>query len=206
MDNDLSSDQRGALDALKASRGSCPPGETLVEYEARSPEARAQHSAHDHISICSRCQLTLLHMAEPRIESSSRLRSLLPLAALLVLGVALTILFRSPLNTIATRLEPIRSAELQPLAPIGNVETLTAFSWESPIRADLYMITVTRGSVEVWSGNTSAFKIDAPAGVFEPGVQYRWTVRASVRDKRSSDVFYTRMTSPPVSFTLSRRR
>jgi hypothetical protein len=204
--DELTSEQRDALGALKASRGRCPTAETLVEYGALSADDRARHPAHDHVSICSRCQLVLLHMAEPRIEQKSRLQSMLPLAALLVLGVALTILFRSPLNTISTPLEPIRGAELQPLAPIGNIETLTEFSWESPIRADVYWISVTRGSVEVWSGNTSGFKLEAPAGVFEPGVEYRWTVRAEVRDNRSSDVFYTRMTSPPVSFTLSRRR
>ena len=196
--DDLNPEQRGALDALKASRGSCPPGETLVEYEALSPDARGRHSAHDHVSICSRCQLALLHMAEPQVEEPSRSPWLLPLAAITVLAVGLTLFapnFRSnsPPDTI-------RGHELLALAPIGAVDSITEFSWQSPILADRYRIKVMRGSEEVWRGESRSRRIEAPAGAFDANVEYRWSVEAL---DRAGDV---RMTSPPQTFTLSRRR
>jgi hypothetical protein len=196
--DDLNSEQRGALDALKASRGWCPPGETLVEYEALSPAARARHSAHDHISICSRCQLVLLHTAEPQIEKPSNLRWMLPLAAITVLAVGVTLF--APNFRSNTPPDIVRGHELQALAPIGAVDSITEFSWQSPILADRYRIKVMRGSEEVWRGESRSRRIEAPAGAFDANIEYRWTVEALDRE---GDV---RMTSPPQTFTLSRRR
>ena len=198
MHDDLSSEQRGALDRLKASRGSCPPGETLVDYEALSPADRAAHSAHDHVSICSRCQLTLLHMAEPEVEQPSRLSWMLPLAAITVLAVGFTLL--APNFRSNTPPDIIRGHELQAVAPIGAVDSITDFSWQSPILADRYRIKVMRGSEEVWRGESRSRRIEAPSGAFDANTEYRWTVEALDRE---GDV---RMTSPPQTFTLSRRR
>jgi len=200
---ELTSEQRAALDAVKASRGSCPPAETLVEYESLDADARARHAAHDHISICSRCQLVLLHAAEPNAATSSKLRWMLPLAAALMLGVAVTMVFRSPVGTPAPVLEPTRGAELRPVNPIGTVDTVTEFSWESSIRADVYSVRVTRGADPVWVGRTKLLRIEAPAGVFEAGVEYRWTVSALAGANPDGDV-EVRMTSPSRAFTIRR--
>jgi len=194
--DDLNPEQRGALDALKAARGWCPPGEALVEYEALPAAARAKHPAHDHISICSRCQLTLLHMAEPQVEEPSNLRWMLPLAALTVLAVGIT-LFAPNFRSNAPP-DIVRGHELQAVAPIGAVESMTEFSWQSPILADRYRITVMRGSEEVWRGESRSRRIEAPAGAFEANTEYRWIVEALDRE---GDV---RMTSPPQTFKIDR--
>jgi hypothetical protein len=198
--DDLRPDQRGALDALKTSRGSCPPGETLVEYEALAAADRGRHPAHDHISICSRCQLVLWHSAEP-VKTTSSVRWFLPLAAVLVLGVAATVVWRAgAFPPAGSGVDTIRGTAIQPLAPIGHVETINEFLWQSPIRADRYRVRVTRGSDHVWSGETNALRIEAPAGVLDANIEYRWTVEALDRE---GDI---RMTSPSQSFTWSRRR
>jgi len=203
IEEPLTPEQQSALDAIKRARGECPSAETLVDYESLDAAAREKHAAHDHISICSRCQLVLLHSAEPRAQAGSRLRWALPLAALLVLGVAVTMVFRSSTTLAPVQPETVRGAELQLLAPIGVVDTLTEFSWGSPIKADIYNVTVTRGSVQVWTGRTTSDRIVAPVGVFEPNVVYLWKVDALTGE---GHVFTPRMTSPPQTFTLSRRR
>ena len=199
MIEELGPEQRGALGALKASRGACPPPEALVAYEAMSAADRAGHPAHDHITVCSRCQLVLLHAATPAaIETGSVLRWLLPLAAILVLGVGLTLVWRAGALAPATgigNVETVRGSEIQPIAPVGAVNAITEFSWQSPIQADRYRVSVTRGSDETWRGETTASRIAAPAGVFDAGIEYRWVVEAIDREGE------VRMTSPPQSFT-----
>jgi len=197
--DELTPDQREAIGALQASRGPCPSAETLVEYGSLSTDDRARHPAHDHISICSRCQLVLLHTAEPIVTTSSHWRWAIPIAAILVVALGVTLLqkggtFKNP------SVETIRGSEIQAVAPIGSIDTVTEFSWQSPIRADRYRVRVTRGTDTVFVGEGAGLRIDAPVGLFEPGVEYRWTVDAIDRE---GDV---RMTSPPQVFTLSRRK
>jgi hypothetical protein len=195
MMDDLTPDQRGAIEALKAARGPCPSAETLVAYEALSAADRARHPAHDHIAICSRCQLVLLHAAAPATAPSSPLRWMLPLAALLLVGVA-GVMLRGGGVPPSTGVETVRGSEIQALGPIGSVDAVGEFSWQSPIRAERYRVRVTRGADSVFYGETAALKIAASAELFEPGVEYRWSVEALDQD---GDV---RMTSPPQTFRI----
>lgn len=202
MNEDLTKDQEDALGALKASRGECPSAEMLLEYGALSASDRATHRAHDHISICSRCQLVLLHSVEPATTASFGSPWFLPIAALLVLAIGATVILRpfDPIAPAAPLPESIRGTDIQPLAPIGNVEAIPEFSWQSPIKADRYRVKVTRGNDSVFFGETRELKIAPSVELFEPGVEYRWSVEAIDREGE------VRMTSPPQSFTLSRRR
>jgi len=197
IEEPLTPEQRTALDAVKRSRGECPPAETLVAYEALDAAAREKHAAHDHIQVCARCQLVLLHVAEPASQMGSRLRRALPIAALLIVGVAVTMVMRGggpPVEPVET----VRGTEIQPTAPIGSVDTVTAFTWQSPIRAARYRVIVSRGSDRVWTGESTAPRVEAPSGVFDANVEYRWVVEAIDRE---GDV---RMTSPPRAFTIRR--
>ena len=199
MNDDLTPDQGEALSALKSARGSCPSAETLLDYGELSADDRARHPAHDHISICSRCQLALLHSAEPPAVTMTGMRWWLPLAAVLVLGVAASIVWRS--NSLAPNVPPdtVRGTEIQLLGPIGTVDAIDEFSWQSPITADHFRITVMRGSDQVWSGETTTSRI-APPAVFVENLEYRWSVEAIDREGE------VRMTSPSRSFTYSRRK
>lgn len=199
MNDDLTPDQRGALDALKFARGSCPSVETLLDYAELSADDRARHSAHDHISICSRCQLVLLHSAEPAVVTISGARWWLPLAALLVLGVAGSIVWRSSALAPSAPPDTVRGTEIQLLDPVGNVDAIKEFSWQSPIAADHFRVSVTRGSDQVWSAETKTTRI-APTVALNEGVEYRWRVEAIDREGE------VRMTSPSQSFTYSRRK
>ena len=202
--DELTSAQRGALDAIKASRGPCPSAETLIEYQGLGDDDRARHGAHEHILICSRCQLVLLGLNEPSrawlAEARQRVGGLmLPLAAILVLGVAFTILARRG-GSLDPPAETVRGTEIQSIAPIGSVDKVTQFSWQSPLAATRYRVTVRRGSDQIWQGETTGLQIDAPSAAFESGVEYQWIVEAIDRE---GDV---RMTSPPQTFTSIRRR
>ena len=193
---ELTSEQRVAIDAAKASRGSCPPADTLVAYEALSAADRARHPAHDHITICSRCQLVLLHVAEPGTQAASPIRWALPLAAILVLGSAMTmVMSRDPL-TPAAPIDTVRGSEIQAVGPSGSTGAPTEFTWQSPIRADRYRVTVMRGSEQVWREETAATRIAVPAGRFEANVEYQWIVEGIDREGE------VRMTSPPRTFTI----
>ena len=195
MIDDLSPAERESLDALRASRGACPPAAGLVEYEALSSADRERHDHHAHIVACSRCQLALLHMAEPA-PASSTLKWALPLAAVAVLGIALTFVDRRD----ATEVPPpdtIRGTELQVTAPAGAVEIIREFAWQSPIRAERYRVIVRRGSTVVWQTETTALTAaPPPPGVIQRDVQYEWQVEAI--DREGS----VRMTSPPQPFVV----
>jgi hypothetical protein len=194
MDDQLTSDQRDALDALKASRGACPSAETLVDYSELSAGDRARHPAHDHIAICSRCQLVLLHTGSETVVSASRVRWFLPLAAAVVLAIGATVIWRAGALAPAVPAESVRGTEIQPVAPIGSVDAVSEFSWQSPIRAERYRLKVMRGSEQVWTVETNGLRITAPAGLFDANVEYRWTVEAIDRE---GDI---RMTSRAQSF------
>jgi 4-amino-4-deoxy-L-arabinose transferase-like glycosyltransferase len=196
MIDDLTDEQRGALGALKVARGGCPAAETLIAYDALEESARARHAAHAHIQICSRCQLVLLHAAEPTAaHAPSSLKWLLPLAAILVLGVAVTMVNRGG-ESVDPPVDTVRGTEIQAIGPVGSVDAITEFTWQSPIRAERYRVSVRRGSDRVWQTETSALRAVAPSGMFERNVEYRWQVEAIDRE---GDV---RMTSPPQPFTV----
>jgi hypothetical protein len=183
-----------ALGALRKQRGACPPAETLVAYEALSASEREQRLEHPHIQICSRCQLLLLHMAEPQ-PATSMLRWMLPLAAVAILAVGLSLVdWRSDRGT---PIETVRGSEIQAMAPAGAVADVSAFSWQSPIRSDRYRITVRRGADHVWQAVSGTTRIMAPPAAFENGVEYTWHVEAIDREG------VVRMVSPSQSFILS---
>jgi hypothetical protein len=200
--------QRESLDALRSSRGPCPPAETLVAYEALGDNDRASRPEHAHVQVCSRCQLVLLHLQEPSATgaaaSDARLAAAfkragtwaLPLAALVVLAVAVSLLNR------AERMSPaatgtIRGTDLQLMAPLGAVDAVRAFSWQSPVNVDRYRVIVRRGTDVVWQTETRALSVAPPAGVFVRGVEYVWQVEAVDREGN------VRLTSPPQPFTIS---
>lgn len=191
MIDDLTPEQRESLRALRSTRGACPPAEALVGYDALDAAGKAGHPQHAHVQICSRCQLALLHMAEPA-AAAPLARWLLPLAALVVLAVGGTLLTRSG----STPPDTIRGTDLQIVAPAGSVDTLTEFVWQSPIRAERYRVTVTRGGDTAWQTETAALRVAAPRDGLERNVEYRWTVEAIDREGE------VRMTSPPQPFTI----
>src|SRR5687768_18550883 len=122
-EDDLTAAAHDALGALKKQRGPCPTAETLVAYEALPAPERAQHPEHRHIQICSRCQPLLLHMAEPQ-PATSTLRWMLPLAAVAVLAVGLSLVdWRSDRGTPA---DTVRGSEIQAIAPAGTVAGVSA--------------------------------------------------------------------------------
>ena len=211
MIDDLSPAEREALGALRASRGACPPAEALVEYESLSAADRERHAHHAHIVTCSRCQLALLHMAEPAgalpTETSEARRAgartrvggwVLPIAAVVVLGVAFTLVDRSggtsvPPETGGT----VRGTELQITAPAGAVETIREFGWQSPIRAERYRVIVRKGPTVVWQTETTTLSAaPPPAGIIQRDVQYEWQIEAIDREGN------VRMTSPPQPFVV----
>jgi hypothetical protein len=200
MSDELTDEQRGALSELKSARGACPPAERLIDYEALDASARLRHAAHEHISICSRCQLVLLHVAGASPESlaspaSPALRWMLPLAAITVLAVGVTLFM--PNVTSNRPPETVRGTELQPMSPVGATELIREFSWQSPIVADRYRVTVLHGTTVVWQTETTTMRVaPPPAGTIVRDVQYEWRVEALDREGN------VRMTSPSQSFVV----
>ena len=194
MIDDLTPGQRASLDAVRAARGACPPAEALVEYQALHAADRERHPHHAHIVACSRCQLALLHMQEPA-QSASMLKWVLPIAAVVVLGFAITFVDRQ-----GAAVEPpdtVRGTELQITAPAGAVEIIRVFAWQSPIRAERYRVVVRRGSTVVWETETTGLSAaPPPAGIIQRDVQYEWQVEAIDREGN------VRMTSPPQPFVV----
>ena len=196
MIDDLSPEQRGSIEALRGSRGPCPSAEALVEYEALGTADRERHAHHGHILTCSRCQLTLHHMQEPA-RSSSQLKWALPLAAIVVLGIAITMVDRRSGPSVPTDTGTIRGTELQITAPSGAVEIIREFAWQSPIRAERYRVVVRRGSLVIWQTETTTLSAaPPPAGIIQRDVQYEWQVEAIDREGN------VRMTSPPQPFVV----
>jgi hypothetical protein len=196
--DDLTPPQRVSLDVLRTLRGACPTAEALVEYEALSESDRTGHPHHAHIITCARCQLALLHMAEPAAtRASAMLKWALPLAAVAVLGVALTLVDRRGPTALPPGADTVRGTEIQATAPLGAVEILREFSWQSPIRADRYRVIVRRGTAIVWQSETAAERLaPPPSGTIERDVQYEWQVEALDREG------IVRMTSPPQPFVV----
>ena len=206
MDDELTPAQRDAVAALKATRGACPPAETLLEYGALNADDRARRPEHAHVQICSRCQLVLLHASEPAVAaapSPSITRWALPLAAVAVLAFGLMLvnpLDRQGGSSGARGGETVRGTELQVTAPAGAVEIIREFSWQSPIQAARYRVIVRRagGSAEIiWQGETTGLSLaPPPSGVIVRDVQYEWFVEAIDREGN------VRMTSPPQPFVV----
>lgn len=201
MIDDFSPAEREALGALRASRGACPPAEALVDYDALSAADRERHAHHAHIVTCARCQLALLHMQEPG-KSASMWRWALPIAAVAVLAVGLTLVNRNVRSAVAPGVEAdpggtVRGTEIQITAPAGAVGTIREFAWQSPIRAERYRVIVRRGSTVVWQTETTSLSAPPPpAGVIQRDVQYEWQVEAIDREGT------VRMTSPPQPFSV----
>jgi hypothetical protein len=204
-EDDLTAAAHDALGALKQQRGPCPTAETLVAYEALPASERQHRPEHAHIQICSRCQLLLLHMAEPQpalqdgaLGAVARTRVggwALPLAAAAVLAVGLSLVdWRSDRGA---PIDTVRGSEIQPIVPAGAVAGVSAFSWQSPIRSDRYRITVRRGAEQVWQAVSGTTRIMPPPAIFEKGVEYTWQVEAIDREGE------VRMVSPTQSFILS---
>lgn len=192
-EDDLTPAAHDALGALKNQRGPCPPAETLVAYEALAAPERERRPEHAHVQICSRCQLLLLHMAEPQ-PAASMIRWVLPLAAVAVLAVGLSLVdWRSEGRTPA---DTVRGSDIQAIAPAGTVAAVSAFSWLSPIRSDRYRITVRRGADQVWQAISGTTRIIPPPAIFEKGVEYTWQIEAIDREGE------VRMVSPSQSFVL----
>jgi hypothetical protein len=126
------------------------------------------------------------------------MRWALPLAAVAVLGIALTFVDggRPPIAP-AHEGDAVRGTELQAIAPAGASEMLREFSWQSPLDADRYRVIVRRGTTVVWQTETTAQRLAPPeTGTIERDVQYEWQVEALDREGN------VRMTSPPQSFVV----
>jgi hypothetical protein len=122
---------------------------------------------------------------------------LIPLAAIVVLAVAITLIDRRDETVVPSGNETVRGSELQPIAPAGAVEIVREFSWQSPIRAERYRVIVKRGSTVVWQTDTTGLRVaPPPSGVLERDVQYEWQVEAIDREGN------VRMTSPPQPFVF----
>lgn len=200
MTDDLTPAQQASVSALRATRGPCPGGDVLVDYEACSDAERAAHPAHPHIVSCSRCQLTLLHMNTGETGGAGAagwVRWALPVAAVAVLAVALTLIDRSPQVHTPPQNETVRGTELQPITPSGALEVLREFTWQSPIRAERYRVIVRLGTRVIWQTETTGLRVaPPPTGTIERDVQYEWVVEAVDREGN------VRMTSPPQSFVV----
>jgi hypothetical protein len=197
-DEDLSPRVSAAVRALGQARGACPSAEALVEYEALDPDDRARHAIDPHVQICSRCQLVLLHLAEPRAEIRLALwRSswVLPAAAVLLLGVMTPLLYRT--FAPAAPVDTVRGTELQPIAPAGPVAAVREFQWQSPIQAAQYRVRVYRGTDVIWMSTTETASVTVdPSLIFDRGVEYAWQVEAL---DLSGDA---RLTSPRQTFVV----
>ena len=202
--DDLSPAQRDSLDALRGTRGACPPAEALVEYATWTGQERERHAHHQHIVVCSRCQLTLHHIdpsaavvAGVNEGRKLKLAFVLPLAAAAVLAFGLSLLDRRGTTTVPPGVDTVRGTEIQVTAPAGAVEIVREFSWQSPIRAERYRVIVRRGSTVVWQTETTGpSAAPPPAGVIQRDVQYEWQVEAIDREGN------VRMTSPPQPFLV----
>lgn len=193
-EDDLNQPLADAVRALAAQRGACPPAAALVEYEALPAPERTRHSVHDHVQVCSRCQLVLLNLDEPAARWSARW--VLPLAAALAIAALTPAIYRT-LNPPPAAIDTVRGTELQPIAPAATVSAVGAFEWQSPIRASKYRITVYRGANLVWTTDSGETRVALPAGVtIEPGVEHAWQV--SALDAEGT----VRMSSPRTPFTL----
>ena len=207
MEDELTPAQRGALEALKSTRGACPPPESLVEYEALAENDRAQRPEHAHIQICSRCQLVMLHVGGAggtgHAGATSWVTWALPMAAVAVLALGITLVDRSGGSVDPPVADTVRGTELQVTAPAGAVEIIREFRWQSPIQAERYRVIVRRAAggasekIIVWQGETTGLSLaPPPPGVIERDVQYEWLVEAIDREGN------VRMTSPPQPFLV----
>lgn len=88
---------------------------------------------------------------------------------------------------------------LQALTPSGEVGTVIAFRWQSPVASPSYRVTVRRGSEVVWVANSETTERAVPETMkFERGVTYTWQVEA-INQKGDAG-----RASPPRSFVLAK--
>jgi hypothetical protein len=196
-EEDLSPGLAETVRALAAERGPCPSADALVEYHELGAAARAAHPIDAHVQICSRCQLTLLHLQEEPAIARRFSWTWVAVAAAALLAVALPMLMRPrPAPPAAAT---IRGSELQPVSPIGDVPAVTTFAWQTPSVGLRYDVNVYRGTERVWTATPIGDATSVGAGNLrlEPGVEYQWRVEG--RDVRGD----VRMTSPLQKFRIT---
>jgi hypothetical protein len=88
---------------------------------------------------------------------------------------------------------------LQGLTPSGEVGTVIAFRWQSPVPSPSYRVTVRRGSEIVWVANSETTERAVPSTLsFERGVTYTWQVEAIDQEGQAGRA------SPPRAFVLAK--
>ena len=210
-EHDLRPDVDAALRAVRATRGACPPAEALVAYDGLDSTARPSHAIHDHVQVCSRCQLVLLHLtpdeeAHAGMDATagrtapwwSEARWGLATAAVIVVGFVV-FFFSQPALAPQPQRIAVRGNELQPVAPVGHVPQVTMFVWGSPLAGVRYRLEVYRHDRLLASVETTNQAMPADAlPAFEPNVGYAWQVHAI--DAEGT----VRMSSPRQRFQLTK--
>jgi hypothetical protein len=194
--NELRPQLQQTLGSARHERGGCPAPDRLLEYAGLAASSRQTNPSHRHIQICSRCQLVLLNVQGA--PSGQRtlwpwLKIAVPVAALIVLVVFLPKMFRqTPLD------DGIRGTSIQLLAPVGDVQELGAFRWQSPIQAESFRVYIYDGPDLRWSGTVREPQAFPPLTSLQPGREYTWYVEAIDREGA------VRMTSPRRTFSRAR--
>jgi hypothetical protein len=134
---------------------------------------------------------------QPRVPSRRPASWLLPLAAALILGLLTPFIYRA--TVLAPRpADTVRGTDVQPMAPIGPVQELREFSWQSPIEAAQYRVRVFRGTTEIWTATSTTTRLQSTLPLLERNVEYTWQVDAI--DKEGA----VRLQSPRQPFMLHR--
>lgn len=182
MMHELGPDDRNVLRALRSNRGECPAADALIAYEEMTALERQADPIHDHVQVCSRCQLVLHHLPEPKPEASkSRWFPwiLVPAAVALTVAILVPSYFRSLHSPQPGQQDVIRGSNLEPVAPAGTVSSVSSFQWQSPLLAPQYRVNVYRDGALVWSGTGTTTSIAVPSGLrLDPGADYEWEVEA----------------------------
>lgn len=92
--------------------------------------------------------------------------------------------------------ETVSGTDLRLLAPLGSVEQIREFAWQSPLPADRHRVIVRLGSDVVWELEVTGLKAAPPLNMFVRDVEYRWQVQALDREG------HVRLTSPSQPFTV----
>lgn len=184
------------------------------------PESRA--SVLSHVSDCPRCRQAAASLVKalrsdpvaaaireterfdvPARALERRRKYRLGAVAVVIAAVLAGIVFLRPTDLEieeAAHRETVGGAISlpQPIAPLGELEAVNAFTWSPVSGADRYRLTVfdDEGTV-VWEAETEDTRLAVPATVrFESGAQFFWKVVARLGFDRWVD-------SELVSFTIS---
>lgn len=167
------------------------------------PEARA--GAVSHLVGCSRCRQAAVSLsmalrsdgvatAVRELEDSGQRapgrvrRYRVGAVAAAIAAVLAGIVFLRPTDLQIEETQPHREAvpgaigSPQPIAPVGELETVEAFTWSPVSGADRYRVTLfdSEGTA-IWEAETEGTRLALPATVqLEPGAQFFWKVVARV--------------------------